>query len=134
MFSFKYSSLIQYIKSKVKEIKFQAIILWMACKNQGTPLLVKFIALFVLAYALSPIDLIPDFIPILGYLDELILLPILITLAIQFLPKDIYDLAKASAQAWHEQRTAKPISKMGWILIPFTWLILFFWIYRFLSE
>jgi uncharacterized membrane protein YkvA (DUF1232 family) len=63
------------IKAKAKLLKRQSMVLYYAVRDPRTPLGVKFLAGAIVAYALSPIDLIPDFIPVLGYLDEVILLP-----------------------------------------------------------
>lgn len=77
---------------------------------------------FVVAYALSPIDLIPDFIPILGYLDEVILLPGLIWLTIRLLPRPILEECRAQANDWLEKE-GKPRTKWGIVFVLSVWAI-----------
>ena len=67
--------------------------LWFACRHPATPWAPKILCLFVVGYALSPIDLIPDFIPVLGYLDDVLLLPGLIWLAVRLLPPAVWAKA-----------------------------------------
>src|SRR5471030_139499 len=66
----------QRILSRARRLKAETLVLWFCCKHPGTPLAAKILATLVVAYALSPIDLIPDFIPVIGYLDDVILIPI----------------------------------------------------------
>lgn len=80
---------LSYIKQKVKQLKKEIGALYLAYKRPDVPLYAKIIAIIVVGYALSPIDLIPDFIPILGYLDDVILIPLGIMLAIKLIPCDI---------------------------------------------
>lgn len=75
------------------------------------------------AYALSPIDLIPDFIPVLGYLDDVILLPGLIWLAIRLLPAGVVVESRVKADAWMAEQGKKPTSKAGAVAIVFIWLL-----------
>jgi len=86
--------MLKKINAWAKRIKQQVMLLWFAYKHPECPFYVKALIGVIVIYALSPIDLIPDFIPILGYLDEAILLPILITLALQLIPQHVIDLAK----------------------------------------
>lgn len=77
------------LKEIAVKLKKEVKVILCAYKMKETPIIAKIVALFVVSYALSPIDLIPDFIPILGYLDDLILLPLLIRLAIRLIPDEI---------------------------------------------
>ena len=72
-----------------KRVKRDGVTLWFAGKHPKTPWYAKALGLFVVAYALSPIDLIPDFIPVLGYVDDVLMLPSLIWLTLQLLPPDV---------------------------------------------
>jgi uncharacterized membrane protein YkvA (DUF1232 family) len=81
-----------------KALKQQVLAVYYATQDPECPCLAKCLALFTLAYALSPLDLIPDFIPILGILDDLILLPAMIALTIKLLPKDVWERAKERAE------------------------------------
>lgn len=73
---------------------------WFACRNPDTPVLAKLLCTFVVTYALSPIDLIPDFIPIQGYHDDALLLPALIWFAVKLLPVEVMDDSRGRAKAW----------------------------------
>ncbi len=78
-------------RQKARELKKEIYALYYACQDGRIPWYVKFLASCAIAYALSPIDLIPDFIPVLGLLDDLILLPLAITLILKLIPTDIMD-------------------------------------------
>ncbi len=86
------------IKTKVKELKTNIPALLIYLKMKGVPILPKLFCALIVGYALSPIDLIPDFIPILGYLDDIILLPLLISLVIRMIPHEIFVKCQQSAQ------------------------------------
>ncbi|MFN0073071.1 MAG: YkvA family protein [Chloroflexota bacterium] len=77
---------------------------------------------FILAYALSPIDLIPDFIPVLGYLDDLVLIPLGLALLLRLLPPEVITSARTRAEA--ALSSDQPISRYGAILVVSTWLVL----------
>ncbi len=85
------------IKQKASELKIKTAAVFIAFKRKDTPFIAKIFAGLTVAYALSPIDLIPDFIPVLGYLDDIIVLPLLIALSIKFIPKDIMKECEARA-------------------------------------
>lgn len=80
---------------------------YLSLKDKGVPLIAKLFAVITIAYALSPVDLIPDFIPVLGYLDDLIVLPILVALTIKFIPKDVLDKNREKAKEIWENRNLK---------------------------
>lgn len=84
-------------KARAKALKVEIHALMIAYRDPRTPWAAKACALLVVAYALSPIDLIPDFIPVLGYLDDLILLPFGIALAIRLIPPEVMDEARKTA-------------------------------------
>jgi len=110
------------LKTWATRIRRDGITLWFACKHPRTPWYVKAMAWFVVAYALSPIDLIPDFIPVLGYVDDLLLLPAAIWLTIKLLPSDVLLECRGQAEAWMTTRKAKPRSWAGAVLIVALWL------------
>ena len=83
----------------------------------------KALGLFVLAYAQSPIDLIPDFIPVLGYVDNVLLLAGLIWLTLQLLPPDVLTECRGQADAWMQTQGAKPRSMAGAVLVVALWLL-----------
>ena len=78
--------------------------------------------MFVVAYALSPIDLIPDFVPVLGYVDDVLLLPGLIWLTVRLLPADILAECRQQADAWMASSGAKPRSVWGAVIIVAIWI------------
>ena len=86
----------------------------------------------MVAYALSPIDLIPDFIPVLGYVDDVILLPVLIWLTVKLLPSDVLAQCRIQADEWMLAEGAKPRSRFGAVMIVALWLVmgvaLWFWL------
>lgn len=75
-----------------------------------------------MAYALSPIDLIPDFIPVLGYVDDVLLLPGLIWVAIKLLPANVLAECRTQADEWMASKAAKPTSKVGAVVVVLLWL------------
>jgi uncharacterized membrane protein YkvA (DUF1232 family) len=99
-------------------IKRDVVALWIAARDPRTPLIAKVTAAAVAAYALSPIDLIPDFIPVLGYLDDLLIVPLGIMLAVYLIPTDL--LAEFRAEAI--KREAKPKSIAGAAVIVAVWI------------
>lgn len=110
------------LRSWARRLKRDAMTLWFARRHPRTPWAVKAIAAFVVAYALSPIDLIPDFIPVLGYLDDLLLLPALIWLALRLLPPEVLVASRAQAETWMKAAAARPRSVAGAVAIVLTWL------------
>lgn len=97
------------------------IALWKLFKHPETPLGAKMVAIAVIAYAVSPIDLIPDFIPVLGQLDELILLPLGVALAVKLTPQPLWEARLREAEA-----SAERLPKMWWgaLAIALIWLAL----------
>ena len=93
-------NLFERIKNKAKELKNEITVLYYAYQEPNLPIPAKVMVWIALGYALSPIDLIPDFIPILGYLDDLIILPVLIGMAIHLIPKDLLDKARLKAKEY----------------------------------
>ena len=106
-----------------KRIKRDGVTLWFAGKHPKTPWYAKALGLFVVAYALSPIDLIPDFIPVLGYVDDVLLLPGLIWLTLQLLPPDVLTECRGHADAWMQTQGAKPRSMAWAVLVVALWLL-----------
>lgn len=86
------------IKDQAKAVKIFLPALFIAMKRKDTPVSAKILAGITVAYALSPIDIVPDFIPVLGYLDDLIILPLLASLAIRLIPKETMDDCIAEAK------------------------------------
>ncbi|MPN47499.1 hypothetical protein SDC9_195101 [bioreactor metagenome] len=110
------------LKEKANKLKLDLPAIFIALKKRETPLIAKFFAVITIAYALSPIDLIPDFIPILGLLDDIILLPIFIALTIKFIPSEILEQCKVeSTDLWSNGKPKKWYFSIPVILI---WVII----------
>jgi uncharacterized membrane protein YkvA (DUF1232 family) len=90
--------IIEKLKIKVKKLKKEIMAIYYAYQHPKLGVLPKIIILFTLGYALSPIDLIPDFIPVLGYLDDLLILPVLIMLSIKLIPHEIMEESRKKAE------------------------------------
>ena len=96
------------LKEKARKIKENIPTVFLALKDKETPIIAKIFAGITVAYALSPIDLIPDFIPVLGYLDDIIILPALIALTIRLIPKEIWEKnSKLSENMWQDGKPKK---------------------------
>lgn len=107
-----------------RRVKRDGVTLWFAGKCPRTPWYAKALGAFVVAYALSPIDLIPDFIPVLGYLDDVLLLPVLIWLTVKLLPGDVLLECRQQADAWMQKQGSKPRSPAGVALVVAVWLLM----------
>ena len=101
-------------------VRRDVLALWIAARDPRTPLAAKALCAAIAAYALSPIDLIPDVIPILGLLDEVILLPPLVLLAVRLVPPALMAEFRAEAQ----RRTERPVSRTGAALVVGTWVLI----------
>ena len=110
------------LRKWAKRIKRDGVTLWFAGKNPRTPWYAKALGVFVVAYALSPIDLIPDFIPVLGYVDDVLLLPVLIWLTIRLLPPEVLAECRGQAEEWMQAKGSRPRSGVGAICIVVLWL------------
>jgi len=110
------------IKEKARKLKSDIPAVFLALKARETPKLAKIFAAITIAYALSPIDLIPDFIPVLGYLDDIVLLPALVAITIKLIPTEILEQCRSQAEGmWDNGKPKKwyyaiPILLI-WILI-----------------
>jgi len=111
-------------KTKSKQLKTEIVALYLASQHPGTPWYAKVLAALIIGYALSPIDLIPDFIPVVGYLDDLIIVPAGIALLIKIIPGDILEECRAKAQSDLLNRKSK-----NWIAAIIIVLIWFSVIY-----
>lgn len=96
------------LKARAKKLKTDIPALFLAIKDNDTPILAKVFAGITVAYALSPVDLVPDFIPVLGYLDDIILLPMLVALTIIFIPQDVLERNRKQAEGmWQDGKPKK---------------------------
>jgi uncharacterized membrane protein YkvA (DUF1232 family) len=102
------NKLLDKLKIRTKELKYNLSALYLAYKRKDIPILAKILIIITIVYALSPIDLIPDFIPIIGYIDDLIILPFLIFLSIKLIPKEIMEECKEQARdLWKDGKPKK---------------------------
>ena len=93
------------LRERAQKLKTDVPAVFMALKDRRTPRFARIIAAVVVVYALSPIDLIPDFIPVLGYLDDLLILPALIAWCVRLIPLDVMaDCRKRAEGAWEQKR------------------------------
>jgi uncharacterized membrane protein YkvA (DUF1232 family) len=124
--------LVEQTRLWARRVKRDALSLWFARSHPDTPWHAKALGAFVVAYALSPIDLIPDFIPVLGYLDDVILLPVLIWLTVRLLPPHVLAESRQKAEQWMAEQGAKPRSLVGGVAIVLIWVVvavvLSFWV------
>lgn len=111
------------LRQWARQVKRDGITLWFAVKDPRTPWYAKTLAAFVVAYALSPIDLIPDFVPVLGYVDDVLLLPGLIWLTIKLLPKEVLIDSRSRAEALMAADRGRPTSKVGAAFVLLLWIL-----------
>jgi uncharacterized membrane protein YkvA (DUF1232 family) len=101
-----------------RRLKREALVVYLACRHPRTPWYAKLLAGCVVAYAFSPIDLVPDFIPVLGYVDDALLVPLGVALVLRLLPADVVAECRAEAS----RRTSKPISRVGAVAVVLVWV------------
>ena len=111
-------SLVHRLKSWASALKRDVVAIWLAARDPRVPWLAKAVALCIAAYALSPIDLIPDFIPVLGYLDDLIIVPLGIMIVVRMIPEALMAEFRQMASA----REQRPKSIAGAIAVIALWL------------
>ncbi len=117
-------------KSWADALRRDVMTLWFALKHPLTPWYARVFATVLTAYALSPIDLIPDFIPVLGYLDDLILVPAGVWLLVRMVPEPVVTESRAQALEWFLQRKHKPQSVLGLAIVLGVWLLAAWITYR----
>jgi uncharacterized membrane protein YkvA (DUF1232 family) len=115
-------ALLADLKQRARHLKVETFALYLAARDPGTPWYAKLLVAGIVAYAFSPIDLIPDFVPVLGYLDDLILIPMGIALAIKLVPHSV--LAECRARAQETIQNGKPASRAASVVIVVIWLVL----------
>lgn len=96
------------LKEKAKELKKQIPAVFLCLKDKRTPFIARILAAVTVVYALSPVDLIPDFIPVLGYLDDVIILPLLIILTVKAIPEKMWNgKLKEAENMWQDGKPKK---------------------------
>jgi len=124
----------QKLKQKIDDLKVELLAVWFAYRDPRTPWYAKVWSALVAGYAFSPIDLIPDFIPIIGYLDDALIVPLGIMIAIKLIPKEVMADTRIKAKDWIEQRKQKPQNKTIAVLIVLLWILLFSLIVRYVLK
>lgn len=114
------------LKAWAKQLKRKIFILFFAYKHNHTPWYAKVFAVCVVAYAFSPIDLIPDFIPILGYLDDVILVPLGVMIALKMMPPSV--ILECTVKAEERMKNSKPKNWTVGILIILVWIAAIAWV------
>jgi len=118
-------------QEKAKHLKTETYALYLAYKDPRVPWYAKVLVAMIIGYALSPIDLIPDFIPVLGYVDDLIIIPTGISLAIKMIPEEVLEECREKAES-------EPISsKSKWVaafIIVLIWVLVAYLVLRFILR
>lgn len=120
------------LKDRAKNLKRDTFALYFAYRDPRTPWYARVFAGLVAAYLLSPIDLIPDFIPILGYLDDLIIAPAGIALALNMIPSEV--MADARQKAELELADGKPVNRVAAVIVILIWIIVLFFLARWIIS
>ena len=113
-------SLVATLKTRARQLKTEVTALYFAARHPRTPWYAKALIAGIVAYALSPIDLIPDFIPVLGFVDEIVLLPFAIALAIRLVPAEV--MAECRARATETGRVKSRVGRYGAAFIVVLWI------------
>lgn len=111
--------MLERLKDQARALKRETAALWFALRDPRTPWAARLVGMLVVAYALSPIDLIPDFIPVLGYLDDVILLPLGIALCIRLIPVEVF----ADARKLAENAERRPANRVAGVVVVLIWLL-----------
>jgi len=127
-------TILTYLKKHARRLKAETYALYLAARDPRTPWYARLLVAAIVAYAFSPIDLIPDFVQILGYLDDLILIPMGIALAVKLIPPPVLAECRARARAREILRDGQPVSHAAATVIVVIWLALaalcVVWIYE----
>ncbi len=121
---------IEQWKIKAKKLKVEVYALYFAYQDPRIPWYARIFIMLIVGYAFSPIDFIPDFVPVLGYLDDLVLIPLFITLALKMIPNQVMVEARAKGQALSE----KPKNWVGAAVIIVIWVLLAVGVIRYIIK
>ena len=120
--------LLAKLRARGAALKRETAMLWFALRDARTPAAARWLAVLVVAYALSPIDLIPDFIPVLGYLDELLILPLAIVAIRRLIPAEVLAESRIKADEWLSTGQGLPQSRLGAAIIVVIWAMVLWWL------
>lgn len=118
-------------KQRAGELKIQVYAVYLAYRDPRVPLYARIVAACVVGYAFSPLDLIPDPIPVLGYLDDLVLVPLGVILAVRMIPADV--MVECLEKSREVMRQGKPVNKAAAVVIIAIWILLAILVVRFLA-
>lgn len=121
-------TMLDSLKQKAKRLKKEVYVLYLVYSHPGVPWYKKLFILLIITYAFSPIDLIPDFIPVLGALDDLFLIPLGIIIAMKMIPKEIWDECRLKVDEGFQ--IDKSFGRYGAVLVVILWLIVGAWVLR----
>lgn len=110
--------MLDHLKLWARSVKRDAVALYLAARDPRTPWYAKALAAVVVAYALSPIDLIPDFIPVLGYLDDIVIVPLGLWLVLRMIPAEVMEECRVEAEALAE----RPTSVTAAVVVVLIWI------------
>jgi uncharacterized membrane protein YkvA (DUF1232 family) len=111
--------LISRARQWAQTVRRDVLAVWLAARDPRTPWFARALALAVVAYAVSPIDLIPDFIPVFGYLDDLVIVPLGILLVVRLIPPEVMAEQRAAAA----KTTERPVSRMAAVVVVAVWIV-----------
>jgi uncharacterized membrane protein YkvA (DUF1232 family) len=117
-------------KRWARAVKRDVIAIWLAARDRRTPWAPRILAACIAAYALSPIDLIPDFVPVLGYLDDLLIVPLGIIAVVRLIPPPLMAQYRAAADLVAD----RPVSRVGLAIIVGLWLLAALWLVALLTD
>jgi uncharacterized membrane protein YkvA (DUF1232 family) len=115
-------AIVASLKARARQLKSDVHALYLAARHPGTPWYAKLYLIAIVAYALSPIDLIPDFIPVLGFVDEIILLPLAIVVAVKLVPGPV--MSECRTRAAQQRPNGSWLGRLGAAFIALLWLAL----------
>jgi len=119
--------MLENLKSRARALKNETFAVYLAAKDARTPWYARAVALLTIAYALSPIDLIPDFVPVLGYLDDLFIVPAGIALAIRLIPAEVLEEARGKVAGSGLERS---VGYIGAAIIVVVWIFILIGVLR----
>jgi uncharacterized membrane protein YkvA (DUF1232 family) len=120
--------MLEKLKSRARALKHETIAVYIAAKDPRTPWYARALIFFVVAHTFSPIDLIPDFIPVLGYLDDLIITPLGLALAIRLIPAEVLEEAREKAK--QVKGPEGSVKVIGLVVIVLVWVVILVFIIR----
>lgn len=122
------------LRTWARALKHDVMTLWFVLKHPDTPWYARALAAIVTAYALSPIDLIPDFIPVLGYLDDLIIVPAGVWLLLRIVPAQVLTDSRSQSEQWFREQKKKPRSLVGLVIVLALWGVAAWVAYRVITD